>query len=110
MLVISRQVDEWVQIGDGIFVSPTDIDAKTVRVIAKGRMIGGPDDGATFESAHELSQGQSFPIGSLVVVTAVDLRPPVVRLGIDRPKHVSVRRKEVVDAERRAKKEKETGD
>jgi sRNA-binding carbon storage regulator CsrA len=103
MLVMSRQVDEWVQIGDGVFVSPTDLDDKTVRVIARGRMVGGPDDGAPFESAHELSQGQSFAIGSMIVVTALDLRPPVVRLGINRPKHVTVRRKEVVDAERKAK-------
>ena len=103
MLMISRQVDEWVQIGDGVFVSPTDIDDKTVRVIARGRMIGGPDDGAAFESAHELTRGQSFPIGSLIVVTVLDLRPPLVRLGIDRPKHVPVRRKEAVDAERKAK-------
>lgn len=104
MIVVSRKVDEWVQIGTDLFVAPTDIDARIVRVIVRGRMIGGPADGLPFEAAHELSKGQSLPIGPFIHVTPVDIRPPVVQLGFDVPRHLPVHTKEHADELRRKKK------
>ncbi len=105
MIVISRKVDEWVQVGTDVFVGPTDIDDRIVRVLVRGRMIGGPSDGLPFEAAHEMSRGQSFPIGPMVVVTCVDIRPQQVRLGFDAPHHLPVRTKEHADALRRKRDE-----
>jgi carbon storage regulator len=42
--------------------------------------------------------GESIVIGRDVVVTVLDVRGEVIRLGIDAPKDVVVHRSEVVDA------------
>ncbi|HTL28349.1 MAG TPA: carbon storage regulator [Tepidisphaeraceae bacterium] len=97
MFVLTRGVDEWIVIGDDILISPTDIDENSVRVIAKGRMLGGSSDGGTFQQVHELTRGQSFPIGPMIVVTLVDVRGDKVRLGINVPQHLAVHRKESPD-------------
>ena len=103
MIVVSRKVDEWVQVGAGILLSPTDIDPKVVRVIVRGRMIGGPDDGTSFEAAHEMSRGQTFAIGPFIHVTLVEIRGPEARFGFDVPRHLPVHTKEHADALRRKK-------
>ncbi|MDQ3441010.1 MAG: hypothetical protein M3478_11750 [Planctomycetota bacterium] len=103
MIVVSRKVDEWVQVGSDVLVSPTDIDQRIVRVIVRGRMIGGPDDGQAFEAVHEMSRGQTFAIGPFVHVTAMEVRPPIVQLGFDVPRHLPVHTKEHADALRKKK-------
>jgi sRNA-binding carbon storage regulator CsrA len=103
MIVVSRKVDEWVQVGSDVLLSPTDIDRKIVRVIVRGRMIGGPSDGLPFDAVHELSRGQTFAIGPFVHVTLVDIRNLEVRLGFDVPRHLPVHTKEHADALRRKK-------
>ncbi len=107
MIVVPRRVDEWVQVGTGLLLSPTDVDAKIVRIIVRGRMIGGPSDGLPFDAVHEMSRGQTFAIGPFIHVTAVDIRAPEVRLGFDVPRHLPVHTKERADALRRKKKDKE---
>jgi sRNA-binding carbon storage regulator CsrA len=103
MIVVSRKADEWVQIGSDVLLSPTDVDQRTVRVIVRGRMIGGPDDGQPFEAAHEASRGQTFAIGPFVHVAVMEIRPPVVQFGFDVPRHLPVHTKEHADALRRKK-------
>jgi sRNA-binding carbon storage regulator CsrA len=82
MTLIRRGVDQWIVIGREIFVSPTDVDARMVRVIARGRMSGGAEDGATFHSTHELSKGQSFSIGPNIVVTLIDVAGNEASFGV----------------------------
>ena len=94
MTIISRQLDQWILIGDDIRVSPTDIDPLGVRLIAKGRTLGGPNDGERFESVHELTVGQSCHLGPHVAVTVLEVRGDVVRLGVLSPAHVEVNRKD----------------
>jgi carbon storage regulator len=101
MLVLSRQVDEAVMIGEHIVLSVTDIDSSIVRVVVSGRMLGGAEDGGNFKQAYEMSVGQSFPIGPMIRVTLVDTRSDTARFGINVPKHVLVHRKEIFDAIRR---------
>ena len=103
MIVVLRKVDEWVQVGSDVLLSPTDIDARVVRIIVKGRMIGGPDDGQPFEAAHEMSRGQSISIGPFVHMAVMEIRPPVVQLGFDVPRHLPVHKKEHADALRKKK-------
>ena len=103
MIVVTRKVDEWVQIGSDVFVGPTDIDARVVRVIVRGRMIGGPSDGLPFETVHEMSRGQSFAIGPFVHVAVMEIRPPIVQFGFDVPRHLPVHTKEHADERKRKK-------
>jgi len=97
MLILSRAVDESIVIGSDLCVTPTDVDERSARVLARGTMLGGPDDGARFDAVHELSVGQSFHVGPMIVVTLVEVRGGFARLGVLAPKSMSVRRKEVVD-------------
>ena len=97
MLAITRKVDQWVQIGQSISVSPTDIDAKTVRLIARGRVIGGAADGAAFEKTAEVAVGGEMRLGEHVVVSVLAIGGDEVRLGVQSPKHVRVGRKERAD-------------
>jgi sRNA-binding carbon storage regulator CsrA len=111
MLVISRKVDEWIQIGDDVLVGPTDIDMNGVRLLAHGRMLGGAEDGAAFKKTQEVALGGEMWIGPHVVVTVLHISGPaggglVARLGVNRPKHVRVFRKEVADA---LKRERDAG-
>jgi sRNA-binding carbon storage regulator CsrA len=99
MLAITRKVDQWVQIGQSIAVAPTDIDAKSVRLIARGRVIGGADDGAPFENTADLPVGGEMRLGEHVVVTVLAVLGDEVRLGVQSPRHVRVDRKERVDQE-----------
>ncbi len=78
-------VDQRLHIGVSMLVSPTDIDVKTVRLHARGVMIGGPDDGATFDKAQDLARGGQFPIGPHIVLTVLDLVGDAVRLGVLAP-------------------------
>ncbi|HYO10119.1 MAG TPA: carbon storage regulator [Tepidisphaeraceae bacterium] len=105
MILISRGVDEWVQIGqEAILVAPTDIDRKGVRLIARGRMIGGPDDGGTFTRTADLGKGGELRLGPHVIVVVVEVRGDFVRLGVHAPPHLSIQRKEVADALKRAQR------
>ena len=112
MLVIARKVDEWIQVGDDVIVGPTDIDANGVRLLAHGRVLGGADDGATFKKTQEVPLGGEMWIGPHVVVTVLHISGGtggglVARLGVNRPKHLRVFRKEVADA---LKRERDAGD
>lgn len=95
MIIISRHIDQWLVIGDDIQVSPTDIDEKIVRLIARGRMLGGAEDGGVFQAVHEMSVGQSFAIGPMIRISIVEIRGgQEVRLGVTCPPHLGVRGKE----------------
>ena len=97
MLAITRRVDQWVQIGQSIAIAPTDIDQKSVRLIARGRVIGGPEDGAAFEKTAEVAVGGEMRLGEHVVVSVLAITGDEVRLGVQSPKHVRVDRKERAD-------------
>jgi sRNA-binding carbon storage regulator CsrA len=101
MNLFTRAIDQFLRIGDDILVGPTDIDLKTVRLLARGRTLGGPDDGGTFESTFELRRGQTAWIGPMIQIAVVDILDGEVRLGVNCPAHLPVERKEVLDKLRR---------
>jgi sRNA-binding carbon storage regulator CsrA len=106
MIVFTRKVDEWVQLGDDLFVGPTDIDEDGVRLLAKGRMLGGPDDGAAFKRAAEVAVGGEMRLGPHVVVTVIGVVGDRVRLGVQGPQHLAIGHKEVADPQRRERHER----
>ncbi len=97
MTILSRLVDQWIVIGGDIRVSPTDIDAQGVRLIARGRVMGGPRDGDSFDSAYELAIGQSCHLGPHVAVTLMEVLGETARIGVLAPQHIPVFAKEQVD-------------
>ncbi len=100
MFAITRKVDELIQIGGDIVVGPTDIDAKVVRLLARGRTMGGADDGASFTKVAELAINGEMRLGEHVVISVIDIRGDAVRLGVQVPKHVEVTRKESAPQDR----------
>jgi len=97
MTVISRQVDQEIVIGEHLSVAPTDIDARGVRLIARGQYLGGERDGERFESAHELACGQSLALGPLVTITLTEVVGPRARFAIFSPPHLPAVRREVYE-------------
>ena len=109
MILLNRQLDRVMMIGRDVRVRATDVDRAGARVIAEGRIIGGPDDGERFHTVHELRQGQSFVVGPNVTVTLMEVYPDEqeVRFGVLCPQHIPVMRQEVFE---KLKRERGTGD
>jgi sRNA-binding carbon storage regulator CsrA len=84
------KVDQPLSIGRDIRISLTDIDTRGVRLVAHGRVLGGPNDGAAFEDVHEMAVGSSVHLGPHVVVTLVEVRGDVARVDVFTPANVSV--------------------
>ena len=101
MKLFERREDEWVMIGTGLAVGPSDIDAatQTVRLIANGRRLGGPDDGEPFKQVIEATVGQTVELGPNVLMSVLAIVGPAVRLGVNAPRHLIVAARE--DVERR---------
>jgi sRNA-binding carbon storage regulator CsrA len=104
MTILSRQIDEWVVIGEKLTLSPTDIDADGARIVVRGRLIGGADDGLTVDRSHELAVGSSVRLGDLVSVTLMKIAPaesaqvnngPRAVFGIQAPPNLTIHRKEL---------------
>ena len=94
MVKLTRKVDQWLLVGRGIELAPTDIDAHGIRLLARGRTLGGPDDGSLFERAVELAVGQSAHFGPHVAVTLLEVRGESAKLGVLAPSNVPVLAKE----------------
>jgi|SRR4051812_38757692 sRNA-binding carbon storage regulator CsrA len=94
MVSITREIDQVILIGSAIRLSPTDIDRKGVRLLAEGRYVGGPRDGETFRSTHEVGKDGSVTLGPLITVTVIQLHADAVRLGVLAPPNLPVVRME----------------
>ena len=105
MLVLVRQVDEWIMIGDDLLVGPFLIDSHRIRLTVNGRVLGGAQDGAPFTKTIDLSTDAELELAPNVSVRVVQILPPKVRIGVVAPKTISIHRKEVYDAIRRANEE-----
>jgi sRNA-binding carbon storage regulator CsrA len=90
MFRFALKVDQEIAIGQDIRVSPTDIDAYGVRLVARGRVLGGPNDGNSFESTHELLPGNAVNFGPHVVVTLVEVCSDIARFHVFAPANVTV--------------------
>jgi carbon storage regulator CsrA len=94
MLVLSRNVDEVIKIGD-------DIDITVVSIL-KGKVclkITQPGSKIEFESLYDLDE--VIKIGDDIEVKVTDIRGTKVRLGISCSPYVSIHRKEVYDVMKR---------
>ena len=91
-MIVTLKVDEKVRVGRDIVAWPTDIDPTGVRLVARGRVLGGPTDGERFDVAHELAVGAAAHLGPHVAVTLVEVRGQAARFTVFAPANVSVER------------------
>lgn len=100
MIILNRQVDEPIVIGEALRVTPTDIDSAGVRVQIKGEQVGGPDDGLAVNRTQELAIGSSVRIGTLVNVTLLKVStdaPRRAQFGIQVPPKLVVQQSQPID-------------
>ena len=90
MLRTRLHIDRHVFIGDGIECWITDVDSAGIRLVARGRLLGGPKDGEAFHSTYELLRAQSVHLGPHVVITLIDCVNDTARVDIFTPAHISV--------------------
>ena len=90
MTRVRLEVDQPLPIGRDIRLTVTDIDPAGVRVVAKGRVLGGPTDGQPFESAHEMAVGNGVHLGPHVVVTLVKIADEAATFTVFAPAHVVI--------------------
>ena len=90
MLRALLKVDQHLRIGSDITVLLTDIDPRGIRLIARGRVLGGPNDGAEFEKVLEMTIGSSINLSPHIVLTLVKVRDATARLDVFVPAHVVV--------------------
>ena len=65
------QVDQILRIGEKLTASPTDIDATGVRLLVKGELLGGPNDGERISEAKELGPNSVVTLGALISLSLV---------------------------------------
>lgn len=114
MLVLSRQLNGTIRIGDRIVVTVVEVSRNTVRLktsapldvsIRRGELSGSPqldtdfDDEDVGEDSGGLvlsrKRGETIVIRGDIVITVVKIQGRNVRLGIEAPREVPVHRKEV---------------
>ena len=103
MLVIARQLNEAIRIGDDWLVQIVLLNQNGVKLRVSGSEIGGRLNSEKTYGPLKCDQG--IDIAPEIRIDVVDLRQHEgvmkVRLGITAPKEVSIHRKEVYDAIRR---------
>ena len=125
MLVLSRKVNETIIINDNIVITVVDIRGDKVRLAIEHprempvhrREVLQELPGETGEHLPDIAKysgepttlvlsrktGESIVIASVIVVTIVDIRDDIVRLGVECPKDLPIHRSEVWDAIQREK-------
>lgn len=68
---VMLQVDQVLRIGEKLTVSPTDIDTTGVRLLVKGELLGGPNDGERVNEAKEIGPNSMMTLGALISLSLV---------------------------------------
>lgn len=101
MLILSREANQSLMIGDDLQLEVLKIRGASANVRITRRLIGGRLTEEVF--CGWLEKDRQFKLADEIVCTIVQItsNPSKVRIGIEAPKKVSVHRKEVYDAIRR---------
>jgi sRNA-binding carbon storage regulator CsrA len=113
MLVLSRQRDESIMVGDDLLVTVRAIRGESVCLCINRRLPAGQFAGGRFAADTGETWLQRDDVLWLLPdawCEVVDIRDDKVRLGFNVPKELSVHRKEVYDAIRRENDERDGGE
>ncbi|MDB5328482.1 MAG: hypothetical protein JWM57_4051 [Phycisphaerales bacterium] len=99
MQTLRIQPDQWTAVGDSLRFAITDIDPAGIRVVLRGQIIGGPEDGGPIHKACEIGVGSEAKIG-LVTIALIDTKPAkrdsdphlsTAKVGVYCPPHLAIR-------------------
>lgn len=94
MQTLRLHPDQWTAVGQSMTFAVTDIDAAGVRVLLRGQIIGGPEDGAALDRATEIAVGSEARIG-LVTIALIDTKNGPAggsaKVGVFCPPHLAIR-------------------
>src|SRR5947207_15919785 len=101
MLIISREVNQSIIIGDDLELKITKLRGTSANLLVTRYLIGRRMSEQVFSGWVE--RDHSIDLGNEITCALVDVRgnPSTARLGIQAPKEISVHRKEVYEAIRR---------
>jgi sRNA-binding carbon storage regulator CsrA len=83
--------DQTLHIGDKLTAALTDIDTDGVRLMIRGELLGGPDDGAWVYEPRELALHNTMSLGTLVTLMLVSTNTQQAMLHVIAPPGMSVR-------------------
>ena len=94
MQTLRLQPDQWTAVGQSLAFAVTDIDPAGIRVLLRGQVIGGPDDGAPIDRAIEIRIGSEARVG-IVTLALIDTKHTptldTAKIGIFCPPHLAIR-------------------
>lgn len=93
MHTVKSRPDQWTAIGEALAFAPTDIDSGGVRIMVRGEVVGGPEDGGRIDRAFEIATGRSVAIG-LVTIGVISVTIRTAKFGVIVPPHIAVVTKE----------------
>jgi carbon storage regulator len=101
MLVISREINQSLMIGDDLQLQVLKIRASSAHLRVTRTLIGRRMTEELFSGW--LEKDRPLDLGDKIACAVVEIQvnPAKIRLGIDAPREVSIHRKEVYDAIRR---------
>ena len=83
-------VDQVITIGLSVTMMPTDVDPAGVRLLVRGELVGGADDGLRIDEAREMRVGSAVHLGTLVTITLANVSGPRARFVVNAPPHMAV--------------------
>lgn len=84
------KVDQVLHIGEKLTASPTDIDPAGVRLLVRGELLGGPDDGQRVNEAKELGINSVLTLGALISLSLVGADDKKAMFHLIAPSHVKI--------------------
>jgi len=85
------KLDQTIHLGDKLTLALTDIDPDGIRIVVRGELLGGPDDGAWVYEPKELALHNTLSLGTLVTVMLFSTNTEQAMLHVIAPPGVSVR-------------------
>ncbi|MBC7782302.1 MAG: carbon storage regulator [Burkholderiales bacterium] len=89
-LFIAAAADQTIRIGKKLSLQVTDVDAGGVRVLARGELLGGAEDGKIINEAREIGPGSNLALGTQITITLVRVAGTLAHLSVVRPGHLRI--------------------
>ncbi len=89
-IFITAAENQFIRIGQHLSIEVTDVDASGIRVVIKGELVGGPEDGRIVNEAREVAINSDLAIGTLITITLMRVAGTLSHLSVVRPPHMKI--------------------